>query len=94
MPSVIQQVGGAVGVGLGTTVARGAAGACARLRAGVADGRTVGECDGLAGFGAADVADAAVVAAADAAVAEAAVVGAADEGAGVTGAGSLPAPYI
>ena len=88
-----QQVGGAVGVDLGTTVTGGPAGACARLRlaAGVrvADGCAVGECEGPVGFAAAD-ADAAAVA--EAVVAAGA--GAADDGAGVGAVWVLPAPYI
>ena len=89
-----QHVGAALGVGLGTAVAGGVAGACApsRLAAGVLapDGRAVGERDGLVGLAAAD----AVVAAAEAEAEVGVVVGAADDDAGAGPVWTLPAPYI
>jgi hypothetical protein len=82
----------AVGVGLGAAVADGAAGACARLAAGVPgpDGRAVGERDGPVGLAEAD----AVVAAAEAEAEVGVIVGAADDDAGAGPVWTLPAPYI
>ena len=85
-------MGGAVGVGRGTTVARGTAGAGARLRLAdavpLADGCAVGECDGLVAFAEAEADADADVAAAEA---DASVV---VDDAGVGAGWVLPAPYM